>query len=374
MRIFIAGDIVPRNRTIKLFKHKNKEALFGPFLNHLKNADVSICNMECPVVKTHSSPIQKSGPALSTSRETLETIKESGFKVVTLANNHFFDMGQVGVRDTIDVCDEIGLLHVGGGINKDLARKILYIENKGEKLALINVCEHEFSIANNSHGGSNPIDMFDTFEDIKAAQSCADFVVVIVHGGVEHYQFPTPYMKRLYRHFISMGADAVINHHQHCFSGYEVYQGRPIFYGLGNFQFDSHKANVKPTSWNVGYAVELALGNETISYKLIPYVQNAEEVGFQLIKDENFMHDIDRINSVIIDDVLLDKTFEKYVLANEREILIGLLPFKSRIINALIRRGYLSFLFKNNKYSVKNMLCCESHLEKLKKIFEIYCN
>jgi poly-gamma-glutamate synthesis protein (capsule biosynthesis protein) len=45
-------------------------------------------------------------------------------------------------------------------------------------------------------------------------------------------------MVETYRFFIEAGADAVVNHHQHCICGYEVYKGKPIFYGLGNFCFD----------------------------------------------------------------------------------------------------------------------------------------
>lgn len=62
-----------------------------------------------------------------------------------------------------------------------------------------------------------------------------------------------------YRFFIDAGADAVINHHQHCISGYEHYQGKPIFYGIGNFFFPPIFKHT-PKSWNEGYMVTLFLG------------------------------------------------------------------------------------------------------------------
>ena len=52
---------------------------------------------------------------------------------------------------------------------------------------------------------------------------------LILHGGIEHYQLPSPRMKKWYRHIIDLGASAIVNHHQHCFSGYELYNGKPIF-------------------------------------------------------------------------------------------------------------------------------------------------
>lgn len=77
------------------------------------------------------------------------------------------------------------------------------------------------------------------------------------HGGVEHYNLPSPEIKQLHRFFIEAGADAVVNHHQHCFSGYEVYKSRPIFYGIGNFLFDDARKIDSP--WNYVYIVELRL-------------------------------------------------------------------------------------------------------------------
>ena len=82
-------------------------------------------------------------------------------------------------------------------------------------------------------------------------------------------------MQKWYRHFVDMGADAVVNHHQHCISGYEIYQEKPIFYGLGNFCFDSFRE--QPVSqWNYGYAVKLTV-DKKISVDLIPYTQFAEQ-------------------------------------------------------------------------------------------------
>jgi len=113
----------------------------------------------------------------------------------------------------------------------------LILEHCGKKIGVINACEHEFSIADNEHGGSNALDLINMQEDITEVRKEADFVVLILHGGIEQYHYPTPRMKRWYRHFVDLGADAVVNHHQHCINGYEVYKGKPIFYGLGNFYF-----------------------------------------------------------------------------------------------------------------------------------------
>lgn len=105
---------------------------------------------------------------------------------------------------------------------------------------------------------------------IKEAREKADSVVVIMHGGHETYQLPTPQMQQTYRFFVDIGADAVVNHHQHCYSGYEVYKNKPIFYGLGNFCFEP-LGNVRPT-WYEGYMVNLHFNADVeIKFDLIPY-------------------------------------------------------------------------------------------------------
>ena len=85
----------------------------------------------------------------------------------------------------------------------------------------------------------NPLLPIQQFYKIQEAKENADYVLVIVHGGIEHYQLPTSRMIETYRFFIDAGADAVVNHHQHCYSGYERYKSKPIIYGLGNLLFDN---------------------------------------------------------------------------------------------------------------------------------------
>ena len=143
----------------------------------------------------------------------------------------------------------------GGGKDVTQAGYILYRSVSGKQVAFINACEHEFSIATEDRGGSNALELVKVYRSITDARRQADYVVVIIHGGLEMYQLPTLRMKETYRFFVDAGADAVVNHHQHCFSGYEVYKGKPIFYGLGNFCFDWEGR--RNSIWNQGYAITL---------------------------------------------------------------------------------------------------------------------
>ena len=77
-------------------------------------------------------------------------------------------------------------------------------------MAVINCCEHEFSVTTGDFPGANPLNPIRQFYKISEARKDADYVVVIVHGGHEMLQLPSPRMQELYRYFIDVGADAVI--------------------------------------------------------------------------------------------------------------------------------------------------------------------
>ena len=359
LSIFIAGDVVPNDRTISLFNELNSEYLFNDLIPIIKSCDVSIANLEAPIVDSHPTPIKKSGPNLYTNKETILTLKKSGFKVLTLANNHFRDQGDNGVWTTIKTCRDCDVKYVGGGENKVAARRILYLEIKNKVISIINACEHEFSIASDSCAGSNPIDCIAMYEDIRIAKLNSDFVIVILHGGIEHYQYPTPRMKKLFHHFVHLGAQAVVNHHQHCFSGYEFYNGAPIFYGLGNFCFDS--INKRNEQWNKGFGVILDIADE-IKVKIVPYIQCSNNPKIQLCSVDDFLKEVDYLNKVILDDSLLEQQYCEYILNNRMNVFLKMLPLNNRFFSALFRRGFLGRIFSNTTLlRFEDLFMCESH-------------
>lgn len=369
IKLFIAGDVVPKGIQPDDFKSKG-ERILNEVKPYIKGADYSVANLEAPIVKEEQTPIKKSGPCLGIAPSTVGVLKDVGFGIFTLANNHFFDQGQNGVNATVDVCDAHNVRIVGGGKSKEDAGRPLIFEKEGKRIAIINACEHEFSIATSERGGSNPLDLISMQEDIASVRIKVDYVVLILHGGIEQYHYPTPRMKRWYRHFIDLGADAVINHHQHCINGYEVYKGKPIFYGLGNFYFPWGNSS-RPESWQYGYAVQLLL-DERIGFELIPYKQTAD--GVTLRDKQEFEKEIEIYNLAIQDDFLLQQKFDEYIIDNEVNIKMGLLPsfMQKRFIAALVRRGWLGALYKGKQvFALKNKLTCESHYETLQRLFTI---
>ena len=136
--------------------------------------------------------------------------------------------------------------------------------------------------------------MVKQYYDIKEARSKADYVIVIIHGGVELFWLPTRRMIKTYRFFIDAGADAILNHHQHSCSGYEVYNGKPIFYGLGNFCFDVPNSDYR---WASGYMVEIEFKKlGIIDFAIIPYRQCTEDACVTIIEGKEKQKLLDTIH------------------------------------------------------------------------------
>lgn len=366
MKILIAGDFCPQNRVAEKFEKGEYESVLGDLQDIISNADYSIVNFECSVTKGVEKPIEKCGPNLQCSEKGMEAVKWVGFDCVTLANNHFFDYGKEGVEHTIETCDKYDVDTVGGGINLSEASKILYKEIEGKTLAIINGCEHEYSIATEQTAGSNPLNPIQQYYAIQEGKAKADYVIVIVHGGNEYYQLPSPRMKETYRFFIDAGADAVVNHHQHCYGGYEYYKERPIVYGLGNFCFDEKGNDTK--SWTEGYMAEIDFA-EKVVLKLIPYNQCGKEASVRMMSDDehkSFLKAVNHINQMILDDRILSEKYGKFLKQSRANIELMFSPYTGRIGRALCRRGILpSFMNSDKRKEILGFLQCESHLPKI---------
>lgn len=260
-----------------------------------------------------------------------------------------------------------------GGKNLSKANQTLFKDINSKIIAIINCCEHEFTIATDTLAGANPLNPIQQYYAIQEAKTKADYVLVIVHGGHEHFQLPSPRMQETYRFFVDAGADAVVNHHQHCYSGYEVYNSKPIFYGLGNFCFDDPKS--RDGIWNEGYMVILSFEQQKIGYELIPYTQCNDKPSVELVKDRTvFDKNIERLNAIIHDTKELKKQVDEYYGSTSAGMLLMHQPYENRILNKLYRMRLLPSLVSRKKYlMLLNYINCEAHHDKhvfaLKQLF-----
>lgn len=236
MKMLLFGDVCPTVASAQLFKEKNVSALFGKVSDLFKSKDFAFVNLECALTDSDKA-ILKYGPNLKAPKETAQVLKELGVDCCGLSNNHVFDFGKEGVKDTINALNQSGVSYTGFGDDYEDARRDFIIQKDGEKIALIAVCEHEYSYALPNRMGSRPYDEYDTMEDIRKAKANCDRVIVIYHGGKEFCRYPSPRLHKLCRAMIKNGADVVLCQHSHCIGCYENFEGGHILYGQGNFHF-----------------------------------------------------------------------------------------------------------------------------------------
>ena len=364
MKVLVAGDYCPCGRVAAAIERKEYSTVFNQVREITSEADYSIVNLECPVASSDSTPIEKQGTNLKCTPESIEAIEFAGFKCVTLANNHFLDYGEDGVFQTFLSLGNRGIDYVGGGKDIHEASRVLYKAINGQTIAIINCCEHEFSIATETTAGSNPLNPITQYHSIVEARRNADYVLVIVHGGHEYYQLPSPRMIETYRFFIEVGADAVVNHHQHCFSGFEIYREKPIFYGLGNFCFDD--PSNRNGTWTEGYAVMFSFLKQGIHFSLFPYHQCARDANVELLPPEAFDEKLCELNSIIANPLALQKEINSYYASCSERYSEIFEPVRNRFYHAAKRRGWLpSLIKKKDKLLAANYVLCESHKDKL---------
>ena len=313
-------------------------------------ADFSVINLETTFGnREEHTPIPKSGPNQISAPAFLQYIKALAPDAAGLANNHTGDYGDAPLFHTIDALHEMGIRSFGAGGNIREAYEPVVFEKDGQKIAVIGVCENEFGVAKEDKAGSAGYSLGRVTAAIKGAISDGYMPVVFFHGGNEYLPFPSPAKKELYRHFVDIGAVAVVAMHTHCPQGVEIYEGAPIIYSMGNLYFPAPPYPTRPRNkvWWYGYMSLLSFEEGKTEVEVIPYRQDFDGVHILHGEDKAYFEEYLRfISSPIGDDTLLRKYFDAWCIKQSR--LQSLDPQKV------------------SSASVKNMFCCEAHNEVLK--------
>ncbi|MEY4745048.1 MAG: hypothetical protein RL272_993 [Candidatus Parcubacteria bacterium] len=214
-----------------------------PFLrmrDYLADADIAFANLETAV--TPGRPIDVGEMTFRSDPETVEGLKDAGFDVVSLANNHTPNFGQKGLEDTFRYLREAGIAFAGAGTDAASAHAPAFVERHGLRFAFLayndaDVVPASYA-AGPSHAGTAFMDAAAMSADVRAARGVADVVIVSMHSGREYRYAPDASQIAFARAAIDAGANLVIGHHPHVVQTVERYKDRLIFYSLGNFVFD----------------------------------------------------------------------------------------------------------------------------------------
>jgi poly-gamma-glutamate synthesis protein (capsule biosynthesis protein) len=270
MTLLLFGDV-------NLGRNLGKEILKGkvdfPFRNVrsiLRGADGVFVNLESPLTDQNGeteSPLSNyvfCGPP-----EGAKALRRGGVTLVSTANNHAFDYSLKGLLETIRSLDSEGIRHVGTSIDSVRFFRPVVLRRHGIRVGFLAYTE----FVNGTEEWKGRISVYDSVrarKEISWLRRSVDFVIVSFHGGSEYGETPRQITLRRIRNLISAGADVVVGHHPHVPQGIEEFDGKLIFYSLGNFVFNQSDTWAKRS-----FGVELKLlkseGQTAVeSVRLIP--------------------------------------------------------------------------------------------------------
>jgi len=369
--ILIGADICPIEGNRPYFEKGDARSLFNDLLVEFEQADLTIANLECPLIE-QETPILKTGPNFGEPSDCINGLKEAGIDVLALANNHVLDHGSAGLKNTLAVCAKAGIATVGAGENLAAARRILIKEVGGLRIGILATAENEFSIATKKSWGANSLDLLDYVRNVNRFRGDFDYLVVLLHGADE-FHVPTPRTQDTCRLLIEAGANAVIVQHPHCLGGYEQYQNSHIVYGQGALIMDEAiYRNLK--SFHEGFLVNLMVAEDANARMgIVPFVQSDPMPGARRMgkdSEQQFRRSLEEKSNVIQDDAFVQAQWLRFCEENKHDYLSALLGH-NRLLRKLNAHGFLTkFLYgKRPLLGVRNIVCCETHREAIETIF-----
>jgi Bacterial capsule synthesis protein PGA_cap len=250
--LMAVGDILPHPSWQPLQIPTPK--LFEGVVSTLFEANIVIGNLESPLTdkseptstKTDKSVTDKKNFVFKAeSDDTAKGLRDAGFTVLTLANNHMLDFREEGLLDTLARLKTAGIKYAGAGGNRADADSPCVAGPDWAPFVIISasdVVPKGFEAKADKAGISSMKDDNAFIKRVSQARAKYPKAVLVLslHWGTEATYIPTVRQKTLAHRLIDAGADLIIGHHPHRIQGVEFYKDRPIFYSLGNFQFDTN--------------------------------------------------------------------------------------------------------------------------------------
>ena len=339
IKFFFAGDFCSKPSTSKIL-------VSDELKNLIQSCNLKIVNFEVPLKPNISLPPQQY-ERFWQNDDAPDFLRSIGFNLFSIANNHTFDWGEEGFKKSKAALGEASF---GAGTYDD-AYKVKEVEINGKKIGFMALSYAAYTgvfddVFHHEGFGCAFIDDLRVNHDIMEAKKNVDYLFVLPHDGIEYIDLPLPETIARYRDFIDYGADGVIASHPHCPQGWEEYKGKPIFYSLGNFFFNSKetvsfKAN-KP-HWYEGLCVVMTISDGKVSWEVIN-TRNVDNVGIEIDSNE----ERNRHNEYLVD---LLRNREKYESALKKECKrmteIQEMPIIDKTMHPVSLKSYTKQAFQN---------------------------
>ena len=263
VKLAAVGDIALTHDYDELLTTKGPHYPFNHVRDFFKDYDIVFGNLEAPFfLKGETFPLKCS---LRSNPRYVEGLKEAGFNIMSLANNHILDYKEEAFYDTFVYLDRFNINYFGAGRNIKESREPAILETKGIKIGFLGYCDVLIDspfYASGNERGISPLKHSYVQEDIASLKKLVDVTIVSLHWGIENWSYPSPSQIDTARKIIDLGADLILGHHPHVLQGIEKYKNGYIAYSLGNFIFsDIHWFWINEAGKKICSAVRLSDNN-----------------------------------------------------------------------------------------------------------------
>lgn len=222
-----------------------ENAISEPLLARMQDVDIMMVNNEFPYTERGTATEGKTY-TFRADASTVSYLEDMGADIVSLANNHIYDFGEVGLLDTLSILEEKGIPYVGAGRNLKEAAAPVYFISGDIKIAVVSATQIERLDNPDTKGATeNTAGVFrcwnpeKLYEAVAEAENNSDFVIVYIHWGTENVSEPDWAQLDQAPKIAEAGADLIIGDHPHCLQGIQYFGDVPVIYSLGNFWFNS---------------------------------------------------------------------------------------------------------------------------------------
>lgn len=267
VRLFFAGDFCSKPSTTMITVSDDLKAL-------VKSCDLKVVNFEVPLKPKDVTLQRQSRERFFQHDDAPVFLRELGFNLFQLANNHIFDWGEEGFKKTKGILGDDAF----GAGTYDEAYCVKVVEIAGVRIGFMALCFAAYKgvfndVLNHDGLGCAYVNDLRVNHDIVEAKRNVDYLFILPHDGIEYIEVPMPETIARYHDFIDFGADGVIASHPHCPQGWEEYNGKPVFYSLGNFLFNSkegydYRVTNRP-HWYDGLCVMMSIDDGRLSYEVV---------------------------------------------------------------------------------------------------------
>lgn len=238
-------------------------------LEIMQGSDVFMINNEFPYTD-RGTPLANKTFTFRADPANVQILKDMGVDIVSLANNHASDYGEISLLDTLDTLEGAGIPYVGAGRDLEEASKVVFYQKGDMKIGVVSATEVERMASPDTKGATeNTPGTFRCFQNdaleevIREAKKECDFLIVVVHWGTESTDELDWSQPGQAADFTAAGADVVIGAHPHVLQEIAYVNEAPVFYSLGNYWFNSKTQD--------SCLVTLEIGDEgLVSAKFIP--------------------------------------------------------------------------------------------------------